>query len=95
MLIYNDDKHMNVSDAVAQALDDELISDYDIFALADKYIRGSDIIDLFYNDLYSDLCSDVEDKIEEDEALEESKKPSRNYKLRSLKEVPKRKLKTK
>lgn len=73
----------DVDDAVSIAIDEGLIYDDDIFDIAKKYLRGSDIIDLFYEDLFSDLVSDVEDEVEDlddEEDLDESKKSSRTKK---------------
>lgn len=70
----------DVDDAVSIAIDDGLIYDDDIFDIAKKYLRGSDIIDLFYEDLFSDLVNTVSDEVEDEDDeddLDESKKPSR------------------
>ena len=75
----------DVDDAVSIAIDDGLIYDDDIFDIAKKYLRGSDIIDLFYEDLFRDLVSSVEDEVEDleddEDDLEESKKIIKSKKI--------------
>lgn len=84
--IAEDDPRLDIDDIVAQAIDDGLIYDDDIFDLAKKYLRGSDIIDLFYQDLFSDLVNDVEIPEDDEEDLEESKKSIKGRTLKEKKE---------
>ena len=75
----------DVDDAVSIAIDEGLIYDDDIFDIAKNYLRGSDIIDLFYEDLFRDLVSSVEDEVEDleddEDNLDESKKIIKSKKI--------------
>ena len=75
----------DVDDAVSIAIDEGLIYDDDIFDIAKNYLRGSDIIDLFYEDLFGDLVSSVEDEVEDleddEDNLDESKKIIKSKKI--------------
>ena len=44
-----------LDNAIRNAIDNRLIYDENIFELASHYLNGSDILDMFYEDLFNDL----------------------------------------
>lgn len=59
----------DIEEAIERAIDDGLIYNEDILALADRYgvIDYGELIDMFYGDLYNDLREYLEDNIDEEE----------------------------
>lgn len=56
----------NIEEAVHQAIDEGLIYDEDIYDLAEKYINGGEVLDLYYDFLFDDLCAELKKWDEED-----------------------------
>lgn len=56
----------NIEEAVHQAIDEGLIYDEDIYDLAEKYINGGEVLDLYYDFLFDDLYAELKKWDEED-----------------------------
>ena len=56
----------NIEEAVQQAIDEGLIYDEDIYDLAEKYINGGEVLDLYYDFLFDDLYAELKKWDEED-----------------------------
>lgn len=66
----------DVEEAVRIAIDDGLIYTDDIFDIASDYVDALDVLNMFYDDLFSDLVDSVEEELgnrEDDENLNEKK----------------------
>ena len=80
-MMYDDGNYGDISDCVTQAIDEGLIYTKDIYSLLEHYgsISDSEIIESFFDDLWSDVYNGVEeheeeDEDDEDEDIDESKK---------------------
>lgn len=74
---YNyDEENGDIEEAVREAIDEYLIYDDDIFALAGRYIGVSEVLGLYYEELFDELYGAVEEKLKEekDEVKESAEK---------------------
>lgn len=80
-MMYDDGNYGDIEDCVTQAIDEGLIYTKDIYSLLEHYgsISDSEIIESFFDDLWSDVYNGIEeheeeDEDDEDEDIDESKK---------------------
>ena len=73
---YNyDEENGDIEEAVREAIDEYLIYDDDIFALAGRYIDASEILGLYYEELFDELYGAVKEELEKkDEVIESAEK---------------------
>jgi len=71
---YDDNNTKDIDDIVWETIDEGLIYPKDIWNLAEHYgvIDDGELIERFYDDLYSDIKEELESYIEEPEDIEES-----------------------
>lgn len=69
-----DEEDGDIEEAVIRAIDEGLMYNDDIFALAKRYIDASELLGLYYGELLGELCDAVEEELkeEEGEVVEES-----------------------
>ena len=92
-MMYDDGNYGDLDECVNQAIDEGLIYTKDIYSLLEHYgsISDSEIIESFFDDLWSDVYNGVEeheeeDEDEDDEDIDESKKQEcKNKVLEALK----------
>ena len=73
---YNyDEENGDIGEAVQEAIDEYLIYDDDIFALAGRYIDASEVLGLYYEELFDELYGAVKEELEKkDEVIESAEK---------------------
>ena len=84
---YNyDEENGDIEEAVREAIDEYLIYDDDIFALAGRYIDASEVLGLYYEELFDELYGAVEEKLkEEKDEVEESAEKNKKIVKKELK----------
>ena len=84
---YNyDEENGDIGEAVQEAIDEYLIYDDDIFALAGRYIGASEVLGLYYEELFDELYGAVEEKLkEEKDEVEESAEKNKKIVKKELK----------
>lgn len=74
-----DEEDGDIEEAIREAIDEGLIYNDDIFALAGRYLDASEVLGLYYEELFDELYGAVEEKLKEEkgevkESAEKNKK---------------------
>lgn len=83
---YNyDEENGDIEEAVREAIDEYLIYDDDIFALAGRYIGASEVLGLYYEELFDELYGAVEEELKEKGEVVESAEKNKKIVKKELK----------
>lgn len=83
---YNyDEENGDIGEAVQEAIDEYLIYDDDIFALAGRYIDASEVLGLYYEELFDELYGAVKEELKEKGEVVESAEKNKKIVKKELK----------
>ena len=83
---YNyDEENGDIEEAVREAIDEYLIYDDDIFALAGRYIGASEVLGLYYEELFDELYGAVKEELEKKDEVKESAEKNKKIVKKELK----------